>query len=439
MKILFAHQNFPGQFKHLCRHFVAEGGHELYFLTRENQNRIPGVERLVYDPQREVTKGIHHYIGEYEKAILYGQACTRQVIALKDRGWKPDIMIGHNGWGETLFLKDVFPDVPLLSYFEFFYDSWKADCAFDPEYPMSFDDRLRVRIKNSINLTGLVAADWGLSPTEWQRSRYPAEFQQKISVIHEGVDTDELTPDRSITFTLPDGRTFGAQDEVITYVSLNLEPYRGFHTVMRSLPEILRRRPNAIVLMIGGDEVSYGRRLPEGESYKKKYLAEVPIDPSRVFFLGKIPYDQFVGILRVSAAHLYLTYPFVLSWSMLEAMSLGCCVIGSSTPPVMEVLKHEQNGLLVDFFSPIGIADAVDRVLDHPTRMQHLRDAARKTIVDTYDLKRICLPRTLRLIEDIAKRQRPTVGLLKPVGAPIPAAAAPVARSRVPTNLRRKR
>ncbi|MDX2103716.1 MAG: glycosyltransferase family 4 protein [Alphaproteobacteria bacterium] len=444
MKILFAHQNFPGQFKHLCRHFVEEGGHELYFLTRDNQNRIPGVERLVYEPQREVTRGIHHYIAEYEKAILYGQACVRHVVALKDRGWKPDIMIGHNGWGETLFLKDVFPDVPMLSYFEFFYNSWDADCSFDPEYPMSFDDRLRVRVKNSTNLTGLVAADWGLSPTNWQRSRYPLEFQQKISVIHEGVNTDELVPDPTVTVTLADGRVLTRNDEVITYVSRNLEPYRGFHTVMRALPEILRRRPNAIVLMIGGDDVSYGRRLPEGETYKKKYLAEVNIDPSRVLFLGKIPYEQFVGVLRLSAVHVYLTYPFVLSWSMLEAMSLGCMVVGSRTPPVMEALEHEKTGLLVDFFSTTELADAVDRVLDHPTRMQHLRDAARQHIINTYDLKRICLPQTLTLIRELAARKRPTVGLWKPpVQMAAPAAAKPVilpaSRSRVPANLRRGR
>jgi glycosyltransferase involved in cell wall biosynthesis len=410
MKLLFAHQNFPGQFKHICRVLAAQGRHQVMFLTKPNDNNIPGIQKVVYTPARPPTQHIHHYIGEYENGILHGQAVVREAMKLRQSGFVPDIMIGHNGWGETLFLKDVYPRAPLLSYFEFFYRSHEADVGFDPEYATSLDDLFRVRAKNSINLLGMDAADWGLSPTDWQRSRYPDFFRPRISVIHEGVDTEALAPKTLRSVNLPDGRVLGPADEIITFVSRNLEPYRGFHVFMRALPEILRRRPKAHVLIVGGDEVSYGRRLPPGENYRERLLAEVTIDPTRVHFLGRVSYDAFVGVLHASSVHVYLTYPFVLSWSMLEAMSCGCVVIGSATPPVQEVIRDRENGLLVDFFSTAAIADRIDEVLDHPDRMQALRAAARQTIVERYDLRRVCLPRLAGLIEGLVAGERPLDG-----------------------------
>ncbi len=412
MKILFVHQNFPGQFKHICRVLAAQGRHQVVFLTKPNDNHIPGIQKIVYTPARGVTPNIHHYIGEYENGILHGQAVIREAIKLRQSGFIPDVMIGHNGWGETLFLKDVFPNAPLLSYFEFFYNSREADVGFDPEFETSFDDLFRVRAKNSINLLGMDAADWGLSPTAWQRSRYPDYFRPRISVIHEGVDTDVLMPRRVETVTIP-GAVLPAGTEIVTYVSRNLEPYRGFHIFMRALPEILRRRPKAHVLLLGGDEVSYGRRLPPGDSWRQRMLKEVAVDPARVHFLGRIPYDQFVSVLHASSVHVYLTYPFVLSWSMLEAMACGCLVIGSATPPVQEVIRDRENGLLVDFFSSADIAARVDEVLDHPDRMAALREAARRTIVERYDLRRVCLPLFSELINRLLAGERP---LPQPVG-----------------------
>jgi glycosyltransferase involved in cell wall biosynthesis len=407
MKILFVHQNFPGQFKHICRVLAAQGRHQVVFLSKPNDNHIPGIQKIVYTPSRPPTPSIHHYIGEYENGVLHGQAVVREVLKLRQSGFAPDVMIGHNGWGETLFLKDVFPKPPLLSYFEFFYRSGGADVGFDPEFPTSFDDLFRVRAKNSINLLGMDGADWGVSPTEWQKSRYPDYFRPRISVIHEGVDTDTLVPRRIATINLPNGRTLAPDAEIVTYVSRNLEPYRGFHVFMRALPEVLRRRPRAHVVIVGGDEVSYGKRLPPGDSWRQRMLAEVAVDLERVHFLGRVPYGQFVDVLHASSVHVYLTYPFVLSWSMLEAMSCGCLVIGSATPPVQEVIRDRENGLLVDFFSTAQIADRIDEVLDHPDRMAALRTAARRTIVERYDLRRICLPRFAGLINRLVSGEPP--------------------------------
>ena len=252
---------------------------------------------------------------------------------------------------------------------------------------MSLDSRLRIRTRNALHLLNLQTCDAGVSPTRWQKSLHPAGYHRKLAVIHEGIDTQLIAPNPEQAFTLPNGTVLTKQDEVITYVARNLEPYRGFHQFMRAVPQICARRPKAHILIVGGDDVSYGARTPDGKTWREHMLGEVSVDPSRVHFLGRLPYAYYLRLLQVSSAHVYLTVPFVLSWSMLEAMSAGCLVVGSNTAPVQEVIEHGKNGLLVDFFSPGEIAEAVTQVLDHPDRMQALRDAARQTIIERYEVR----------------------------------------------------
>ncbi|WP_425489213.1 glycosyltransferase [Dyella flava] len=219
-------------------------------------------------------------------------------------------------------------------------------------------------------------------------------------MIHDGVDTDAVAPDSEAFVQFPKKELrLTRKDEVITYVSRNLEPYRGFHIFMRALPELMKARPKAHFIVVGGNDVSYGSRLPKG-TYREKYLAEIEgrYDPSRLHFVGKLPYSTFLRVLQVSTAHIYLTYPFVLSWSMMEAMAAGCLVIGSRTPPVEEVIEDGKNGLLVDFFSADQLINAINRVCEEPDRMQAIRDQARRTITERYDLRKVCLPRQKEII-----------------------------------------
>ena len=401
VRALFVHQNFPGQYKDLVRLLASDPKNKVVFITKPNQNRIAGVHQITYQPARTPSSTTHPYIVGLENGVLHGQAVARVALDLKKRGFRPDIICGHCGWGETLFLKDVYPDVPLINFFEFFYHASGSDVGFDPEYPSTFDNKVRAWMKNTINLLSLEACDRGISPTVWQHKQYPPEFQPKISVIHDGIDTDAVTPDPKAQIRLPNGRMVRHGDEVVTYVARNLEPYRGFHIFMRTVEEICHRRPRAEILIVGGDGVSYGRRPADGQTYREKLLSEVTIDPDRVHFLGRVPYSQFLALLRVSAVHVYLTYPFVLSWSMLEAMAAGCVIVGSATPPVEEVIVDGENGLLVDFFAPKEIADRVDAVLEHPDRMAKVRAGARQTIIERYDLRRICLPRHLKLMQNL--------------------------------------
>ena len=406
MKILFVHQNAPGQYLHLVKHFAAIPGNEVVFLTQRRELSISHVRHIVYAPKREVTRQIHHYLGDVEAGILNGQEVARVALELKQSGFIPDLMLGHNGWGEIWYLKDVFPNTPLLGYFEFFYHFRGADVGFSPDELDVFDTAPRIRTKNLGNLLGLQAADWGQTPTAWQRSLYPVVHQPIISVVHEGVDTRLVAPNPNAHFSIPEtGQVFSAGDEIVTYVARNLEPHRGFETFMRSLPKILSERPAAQILVIGGDGVSYGPRLPEGQSHRQRLLEEMgsSLDISRVHFLGRVPYLRFLDILHVSRVHIYLTYPFVLSWSMLEAMASGCLVVGSRTAPVEEVITDGVNGLLVDFFSHEEVTERTLEALRDARHHDGLRIAARRTVIERYDLHRVCLPAQINLLEHILR------------------------------------
>jgi len=401
MKILFVHQNFPGQYVHLARHLGTIPGNEVVFITQRTTAYLPGVRKIVYKPARSVTKGVHHYIRDTESGILNAQNVARVALNLKASGYVPDVMLAHNGWGELWYLKDVYPDTPLIGYLEFFYKVKGADVGFEPGSSQSFDVAPRVRTKNLGNLLALHTADIGQTPTWWQRSLYPKEYQPKIHVVHEGIDSEVVAPDSQARFAVPGtGIEVGCEDEVITYVARNLEPYRGFPSFMRSLVGILAARPRARVLVVGGDETSYGPKAPGNRPFRELLLEELGdrLDVSRVHFLGKVPYGSYLKILQVSSVHVYLTYPFVLSWSMLEAMSAGCVVVGSSTAPVQEVIRHGENGWLVDIFDIEAIARQVVAVLADRHAQQGIRQAARRHILENFDLRTICLPAQLNML-----------------------------------------
>ncbi len=403
MNILFVHQNMPGQFKHLAARLAADPKNKVAFVTNRGDVEIPNVRREVYGLPRKANPGTHFYIRLFEESVIYGQAVVRACSQLARSNFQPDVIVAHPGWGEALFLKDIYPRVPLLNFCEFYYHGHGADIGFDPDEPTTLDDVLRARARNAHLLLSLEACDAGISPTKWQKSVHPKALRDKIRVIFDGVDTDYMAPDPAESFTLPDGRTLSRADEIVTFAVRNLEPQRGFPNFIRALPRLLEKRPNARVLVVGGDEVSYGRRAAEGKSWREVMLAEVPLDLSRVHFLGKLPYARYRSVLQISSAHIYLTRPFVLSWSCIEAMSTGCLVIGSRTPPVQEVIADGVNGYLVDFHSPDAIADKTAEVLAAGPELDRLRKRARETVLERYALSK-CLPAQLRLVREVAGR-----------------------------------
>jgi len=407
MKILFVHQNFPGQFLYLAPALQGRG-HDCLALTDATNQRQSPIPVLKYKHDAAPPDPAACRLGRnFTQMSDRGVTVARAALQMREKGYVPDVIFGHSGWGETLFLKEIWPEAKLLVYSEFYYKGRGADVGFDPEFDKPSFDQVMIAQGRAAHLgQALIHADAGLSPTRWQASTHPPALRDRITVIFDGVDTQVMQPDAQASVTLPSGATLRAGDEVLTFVNRNLEPYRGYHTFMRALPAVMAARPQAQVVIVGGDDVSYGRPAPKGTTWKDHFLAPVRdrIDLNRVHFLGKVPYPVFVKLMQVSRVHAYLTYPFVLSWSMLEAMSAGCLIVGSRTAPVQELITDGVNGRLVDFFDTEGWARLITKGLAHPERFADLRRAARDTILQGYDLKTICLPRLVDWVESFGPK-----------------------------------
>ena len=434
MKILFVHQNFPGQFMHLAPALAADPQNTVVALTMQSTppDTWPGIALVRYSAQRGSTPGIHPWMVDLETKTIRGEAALHAACQLRDAGFVPDVIVAHPGWGESLFLKEVWPAARLGIYCEFFYRAQGADVGFDPEFaspdaPLKgganhggHADRhltqagtadaaaaARLRLKNVNNLLHFEVADAGLSPTHWQASTFAQPFRQRITVVHDGIDTDAIAPNPGVRMRLSDAVELGRSEEVITFVNRNLEPYRGYHVFMRALPALLRRHPRARVLLVGSDGVSYGARAPEGQTWKGIFAAEARAQMTesewaRVHFLGHISHAHFVGLLQLSTVHVYLTYPFVLSWSLLEAMSAGCAIVASNTQPLHEAITDGQTGRLVDFFDIPALTDTVSELLADPAARALLGSRARAFAQAHYDLRRVCLPRQLQWVQALS-------------------------------------
>jgi glycosyltransferase involved in cell wall biosynthesis len=421
VRVLFIHQNIPGQFRHLIAALCADPANEVWAIAGEGAARRAGAlhPRLrvasyrvpVPAPEQRTA---HAWLMSLDSQVRRGQAVAEVLSRMKSSGISLDVIVAHPSWGEALFVKDVLPQTPLLAYFEFFYSASGADVGFDPEFPARPEDGPRLRMRNMVHLSALNACDAGFTPTQWQHSRLPAEYRSRVAILHEGLDADRIRPAPEASFEW-NGRRFAAGEPIVTYVARNLEPYRGFHVFMRALPDLLSRHPGVQVLIVGGNDVSYGTPARHRQGWKAQLMDELsrngtPLDAQRVHFLGKLPHGDYLRVLQVSAAHVYLTYPFVLSWSMLEAMAAGCVVVGSDTAPVTEVIVDRVNGRLANFFDRDRLVSVVLEVLSDPQRNGALREAARATIVERFDLQRQCLPSGLALIRAAAGLGRTSIG-----------------------------
>lgn len=369
---------------------------------------LKGVPIWRYKVERGNSEGIQGWTREFETKMIRAEQAWHALQQVKREGFEPDLVIAHPGWGESFCVEDVFPAARQLHFVEWYYHPYGADVGFDPEFSAGSSDPGRVRAKNAMNLLALQQMDWGYSPTAWQRQQVPAEYRDRIDVIHDGVDTAAIAPMPGRKITFSSGLSLGQGDELVTFVNRNLEPARGWHVFARSLRYLLKARPNAHVAIVGGTDVSYGARPETGKSWREVIWREVKddVDASRVHFLGRIPYPTFIGLLQASSCHVYLTVPFVLSWSMLEAMSVGGIVVGSDTASVTEVIRDGENGLLTPFLDPKALAERVADVLSRPAHYRHLREAARQTVIERYDLATQCLPQQLALVDRVAAMSR---------------------------------
>lgn len=388
MNILFIHPNYPAQFLHLAQYFANHGNHKVFFLTKDtNGNRLKNINIAIYKPMRGVGPDVHPYVKPLEEAVLDGQAVARTLAALKKHTkFIPDVIVAHTGWGSTLYVKDVYPDVPVVGYFEWYYHSIGSDVVWWPDDVISDDSKLRIRTLNAHHLLNLQVCDVRYTPTQWQKKQFPACYQEGMKVIHEGVDTQFCQPDRYKKLVLPaKNLDLSETKEIVTYVSRGFEPYRGFDKFMDAIRILLEKRPECHVVLVGNDRTCYGAQPEGGKTWKQIEEEKGGYDKERVHFVGHLDRESYRTVMQASDVHVYLTRPFVLSWSMVESMAFGCCLVASKTPPVEEVVTDGENGLLVNFRSPEHIAFRIGEALDDPELRKRLGEAARRTAREKYD------------------------------------------------------
>lgn len=406
MRILLLHQNFPGQYAHIAKWAQETPGVDVMAITDTKNKRPDTIPTVRYPEPGEPLQTPFGSVKRFQEAVYRGEAAAKAAVALRQKGFVPDLVLGHGAWGETFYMREVFPGAKVISYAEFYYRPRGFNIGFDPEFDSVGPDVVRtVDAQNAVMSTSVLTSDHCHAPTLFQASSFPDELRSKIGVVFDGIDTDVIKPNPMATLTLPNGLTVRPGDPVVTFINRNFEPYRGYHIFMRALPKILSDNPKAQIIMIGGDGVSYGAAAPAGKTWKDIFLNEVKdrIDLSRVHFPGRVPHATLRTCYEVSAAHVYLTYPFVLSWSMLEAMAAGCLIIGADVAPVREMITHGLDGVLTPFFDPDALAARVGEALQDPARFEPLRAAARAKVQARYDLRRVCLPAQLDLYDRVLR------------------------------------
>ncbi len=383
------------------------GSFELAAIGARGAQSMEGVMVHRYQAPTIDVSATHPFARRFNAECWRAEQVLMAASALAVSGFVPDFILAHSGWGETLPLRAIFPKARIIVYCEFFYRAKGQDIHFDPESPkFGLDGIAALQCKNASSLIALAEADAGISPTRWQRSTFPKEFQEKIEVVHEGIDLARVRPDPMARLRLPGGRVLTKTDEIVTFASRNLEPIRGYHVFLRALPAILRARPNAQVVIAGGDGNSYSHAPPSGRTWKAHFLDEVvsTLDLSRVHFVGTLDRDSYLRMLQVSSAHVYLTYPFVLSWSLLDAMATECEIVASDTAPVREVIEDKRNGVLVPFHDHSALSQAVVEALAKRGPSSLRGAAARKTVADRFD-KAVCMKEALRAMGVDAPRR----------------------------------
>ena len=387
MRILFAHQYFPGQFQRIARHYVGSGRHDIVAFHRglrdgRSMPQIDGIRMFEYGQEVVADRPRDHVLFGTEEFIRESASLAIHAHELKESGWLPDIVYSHTGWGTGAFLHDIFPDAKFVKYCEWFHNNTSESGEFlAPDRP--FESRIMTSLMNIPVLSDLARADLLIAPTEWQKSQFPSHMRGAIEIAPDGVNTTLLKPDPHATFELADGRRFSAGDRVITYVARGADPFRGFRQFIDALAIVQERDPGVEAIIVGDKTVYYGAGNGT-DSHFNEVMASARIDMARTHFTGTLPYEQYCKVLQVSAAHVYLTVPFILSWSALEALSAGCAFVGSATSPVQEFVTHGENGLLADFFDVEALAANIAHAVAGGSDIDAMRMKARKTMLEKW-------------------------------------------------------
>lgn len=403
-RILFVHQNFPGQFPHIANAARVKGYKLAAIAGPDSKGGFPGVDVRRWKLDRGTTKGIFDPATRAEADLLRGCAAAEVASLFKKDGFIPDLIVGHPGWGEMLMLNEIFPGVPQIAFGEFYYLTRGGDVNFDREFePESLQSDLRCHAKNMGLALSYAMADKIVCPTPFQASTLPDVYQAKVVTLHEGVDVGRARRKPNAKLKLPNGKVLDGSRPVITFINRNFERLRGFHIFMRALPELLERQPDAQIVIIGRDAAKgYGGAIAGGQTWKEKMLEELGdrLDLDRIHFMGAVPHGEMIDALSISWAHVYYTYPFVLSWSLVEAMACECLVLGSDTAPVRDAITPGVDGVLNDFFDVKALSEAMVRACETPEAFAEMRKQARLRALALFDRETVGVPGWMKLIED---------------------------------------
>jgi glycosyltransferase involved in cell wall biosynthesis len=405
--VLFVHNNFPAQFGFIANKLKSDG-HRVAAISSETGRAPEGIELVRWGAKRGTTEGILPAAVRAEADLIRGGAAAQAALALRKQGYDPALIIGHPGWGETTYMREIFPDAKQIAYAEFYYRSVGGDVGFDPEFsPQRAEDPHLLYAKNAGMTMAFAEAQAIVSPTPFQASVLPEIFRERTHIIHEGVDTALIKRHPKPKLTMGNGKVIDGSRPLITLINRRFEPLRGFHIFMRALPKFMAAVPDADVVVIGADEAGgYGKPAEGGKTWGQQLLAEVSdrVDRSRLHFVGRVPHPLMIETLSLSTAHIYYTYPFVLSWSLLEAMATECLVLGSDTPPVRDAITHGVDGILNDFFDIEGLSDAMIEACRNTEKFLPIRRAARETVLRRFDRATICEPAWTALVNPMLGR-----------------------------------
>jgi glycosyltransferase involved in cell wall biosynthesis len=400
--VLYVHQNFPAQFGHIAGYLIREHGWRCTFVSQTDPGTVSGIRKVRYEPVGGATRQTHYFSRTFENAIAHAHGVYQALKPMKDTA-RPDLVVGHSGFGSTLFLPELWHDVPIVNHFEYFYRSRDSDMDFRKEWPAAEEDVLRSRARNAMILLDLEYCAAGYSPTKFQRSLLPEAYRHKVRAIHDGIDTS-FWRRRQVSDELLGKLEVRPETRIVTYVSRGMESMRGFDIFMQIAKAVYETYPEVVFLVVASERVTYGgdiKHIPH-QSFKDYVLEQDHYDLDRIRFLGNQPPDTLAQILSVSDLHIYLTVPFVLSWSVLDAMACGCVVLGSDTAPVREVITDGENGLLRGFYDVDRLAEAAVEVLKDPPAYRQLGAAAQRTVAQRYSLQ-VVLPRMLDLYEEVTR------------------------------------
>ena len=398
MHILFVHQNFPAQFGPFAFRLAETPGYRCTFVSQKLDEVYRGVRCLKYGTRGGATNATNFLSRTFENGVWHAAGVHESLVAAPEI--RPDLIVGHSGFGSTIFLRDLYPGVPIVNLFEYFYRVAGADMDFRPDFPAQPLDRHRARTRNAMILLDLDNCDLGYCPTAWQLSRFPTEYRAKLRPLFDGVDTNLWKPDPTAP-RIVGNRILPPGMKLVTYVSRGMESMRGFDLFVKVAKRICDRRADVMFAVVGSDRVCYGgdERFTGGKTFKDWVLAQDAYDLSRIVFTGSLPEAELARLLAASDLHLYFTVPFVLSWSMVNAMSCGAVVLASDTAPVRELIVHGKTGLLAPFFDVEGFAEQANRVLDDPAGHAPLGRAAAELIREKYSLD-VSLPKFLTLCNE---------------------------------------